>query len=29
VKRVKVRYWDAYNNHWVTRKVRRRYRVCR
>ena len=28
VRRVRVRYWDAYNNCWVTRKVRRRYRDC-
>ena len=29
VKRVKVRYWDAYSYRWQTRKVHRRIRVCR
>jgi len=28
VKKVRVRYWDAYNNCWVNKKVRRRYRIC-
>lgn len=29
VKRVKVRYWDAYNYRWTRKIVHRRYRVCR
>ena len=29
VKRVNVRYWDAYNYRWTRKIVHRRYRVCR